>query len=132
MADPLITAEDLGIALNDATIDDDRAEFWIGQAQTLCESIVSPLPPAAAVVVTRVAARAYASTASASRAVQLAASGSPFTPGSGGAYLTGSDRGDLRNLSGGGGAFSIDVLPVGYTLPVACAWPSFDDPNGVA
>lgn len=122
MSDPLVTSDDLAVALNDKTIDADRADFWIGQAQTLCESIASPLPATAAVVVTRVAARAYASTASASRAAQLAASGSPFTPGGGGAYLTKSDRSDLRRLAGGGNAFTIDMLPAGYVLPV----PSWD------
>jgi hypothetical protein len=115
MSDPLVTPDELSIALNDKSIDEDRAEFWIGQAQILCESIVSPLPATAAVVVTRVAARAYASTASASRGPDRRC-GSPFTPGSGGAYLTKADRTDLRRLGGGGNAFSIDMLPADYVL----------------
>jgi hypothetical protein len=118
MSDPLVTPDELSIALNDKSIDEDRAEFWIGQAQILCESIVSPLPATAAVVVTRVAARAYASTASAARGSQIAAAGSPFMPGSGGAYLTKADRTDLRRLGGGGNAFSIDMLPADYVLDV--------------
>jgi hypothetical protein len=121
MSDPLVTSDELGTALNDKSINKTRAEFWIGQAQILCESVVSPLPATAAVVVTRVAARAYGSTASASRGPQVAAAGSPFTPGSGGAYLTKADRIDLRRLGGGGNAFTINLLPDDYTLTVP-AW----------
>lgn len=117
MSDPLVTSDDLAIALNDPTINEERADFWIGQAQTLCESIVSPLPDAAVVVVTRVAARAYASTASGSRGGQYAAAGSPMAGGlGGGCWLSRADKSDLRRLAGGGNAFTIDLLPADYSL----------------
>lgn len=121
---PLITPADLGLYLSDQSIDPDRAAMFIADAQTLCESIVSPLPDAASVIVKRVAGRAYVSTLSA-RAAQQAAAGSPFGAGSsmgGGVWLSDSDLIDLRRLSGaGGGAFSIDILPVGYA-PILPPW----------
>lgn len=116
MSSPLVTSDDLGTYLNDPALDADRADFLIGQAQTLCESIITPLPATAAVVVTRVAGRAYV-TITSTRQQQLAAAGSPYattTGGMGGVYLTRYDEADLRRLKGSGGAFSIDTLPAGY------------------
>jgi hypothetical protein len=128
VSDPLIDPSDLGTYLNDTTINEARAEMLIGQAQALCESIVSPLPEIASVVVMRVAGRAYVSTTS-TRNAQMAAAGSPFggvPAGMGGVMLTRSDRADLRRLAGGsGGAFSIDVLPANYVAPVP--WRPVDD-----
>lgn len=119
MSEPLITSDDLGTYLNDQTINGDRADLMIALAQTLCESIISPLPDSAVVVVMRVAARGYVTTTSA-RQAQTAVAGSPFgsVPGGmGGIYLTGTDESDLRRLAGSGGAFSIDLLPAGYIAP---------------
>ena len=126
MSDPVITSEDLGTYLNDPSIDVGRAAFLIDQAQTLCESIVTPLPAIASVVVTRVAARAYV-TIQSTRQQQLAAAGSPYgaVPSSGGVYLTQYDEADLRRGSGGGGAFSINLLPADYVAPGS--WGSFND-----
>jgi hypothetical protein len=125
MSAPVIAATDLGTYLNDPSIDIDRAMALIADAQTLCESIVAPpLPAAAAVIVKRVAARAYVSIAS-PRQAQLAAAGSPYgAVGSmGGVYLTQYDVEDLRRLNGGGGAFSIDLLPAGYVAPTSWGRP---------
>lgn len=118
MSDPLITPDDLGTYLNDASIQDDRAALIIEQAQQACETIVSPFPAEATFVLYRVAARAY--TSAASRGAQMAAAGSPFggTPTLGGVWLSRSDIADLRRVNGGGGAFTIDVLPDGYVAPV--------------
>jgi hypothetical protein len=120
MATPVVSVPALGIYLNDDSIDNDRAEFMIGQAQALCESIVSPLPTGAAVVVTRVAGRGYV-TATTTRGQQLVAAGSPFglVPGGvGGIFLTRQDKADLRRMAGGGGAFTINLLPSDYSADV--------------
>lgn len=127
---PIIDSADLATYLNDSRIDTARANAMIGDAQALCETVVFPLPAAASVVVKRVAGRAYVSVTS-PRQAQLADAGSPFggTPGGmGGVYLTQSDRRDLRSAAGGGGAFSIDVLPSAY----ATALPWWDTSAGSA
>lgn len=119
MGDPLIDSGDLATYLNDPSIDIERAEAMIVRAQTLCESVLSPLPDAASVVVERVAGRGYVSAIG--RGKQVQASGSPFgaVAGAGAIYLTRYDKADLRRLAGGGGAFSIDLLPSGYVPPVS-------------
>lgn len=119
MSSPLVEPSDLGTYLKDTTIDTGRAAAMIADAQTLCESIVSPLPTTASVVVKRVAARAYVTT-TVSRNGQAASAGSPIgaTPGGGGGvYLTRGDKADLRRLAGGSSAFSIDPVETTYTLP---------------
>jgi hypothetical protein len=121
VSDPVVSVPELGLYLNDTSIDTNRAEFMIGQAQMLCESVVSPLPAGAAVVVTRVAGRGYV-TSTTTRGAQLVAAGSPFglVPGGvGGLFLTRQDKGDLRRMAGGGGAFTINPMPADYavTLP---------------
>lgn len=123
MSDPLIDPSDLGTYLNDPDIDALRAEFFIDQAQSLCESILSPLPDTARVVVTRVAGRGYVSVTS-PRQQQLAAAGSPYSAagGMGGLSLYDEDIADLRRLAGGGGAFSVDLLPAGWVAPATPGW----------
>lgn len=128
MTAPLVDADDLAVYLNDSSLNPDRAEAMIADAQTLCESVLSPLPAAAAVIVKRVAARGYVTTTS-TRNAQVAAAGSPFgsTPGGlGGVWLSRSDRADLRRLAGGGGSFNIDILPVDYVAPSQ----HWSDPTG--
>lgn len=115
-----VEPEDLATSLNDVSINEDRAQHFIDRAVTLCQSIINPLPDEADVVVERVAARAYFSTTSA-RQYQLDAAEAAFgtQPGPvGGVYLTRADKADLRRLSGGGGAFSIDLLPTDYVAPL--------------
>lgn len=119
---PLVSAAQLGVDLNDDSIDVERAERMIELSQTLCESVVYPLPAAAAVVVARMANIAYTSVTS-SRQAQLAAAQAGYgaaVGGPGGPILTARDEIDLRRLAGiSGGAFSIDMLPVGYVAPVS-------------
>lgn len=118
MSDPLIDPPDLGTYLNDPGIDQARAALLIGQAQGLCESVITPLPAAAAAIVMRVAGRAYTSILS-PRQQQLAAAGGQFGGSAGGGvYLSDYDIADLRRFNGGGGAFSIDILTSTYVAPV--------------
>lgn len=123
MSTPLITSDDLALYLNDSNINVERASAMIDRAQSLCESILSPLPASAAVVVERVAGRGYVTTTTA-RNAQLAAAGSPMGgPGAaGGVWLSRTDKSDLRRLAGGGGAFTVDLLPTGYVAPVQRFW----------
>lgn len=119
MSSPLVQPADLALYLKDASIDTARAVGMIADAQTLCESVVSPLPVTASVVVKRVAARAYVTT-TVSRSKQAAGAGSPIgsDPGGlGGVWLTKKDEIDLRRLAGTGSAFSIDPLAATYALP---------------
>lgn len=117
MGNPLIDPTDLGTFLNDPGIDENRAGQLIGYAQDLCESVLSPLPAAAAGIVCRMAAIAYTSVLSPRAAAAAAAGGQFVGQANGGVVLTVADEADLRRLSGGGGAFSIDLLPVGYVAP---------------
>lgn len=120
MSDPIVDPTDLGTYLNDSTINSERAELMIGQAQALCETIVTPLTAAAAVVVMRVAARGYTTAAQSRANAQMAAAGSPFQSGpAGGVYLTRYDKSDLRRTASGSNAYSISMLPASYspTLP---------------
>lgn len=122
MSNPIVDPSDLSTYLNDPSILADsvataRAASFIADAQILCESIISPLPPAASVVVKRVAARGYV-TVTSPRQQQLNAAGAPFGAtgtGMGGVWLSRADKADLRRLGGGGGAFTIDVLPPGVS-----------------
>lgn len=117
LSDPLIDPADLGTYLNDVNLDPDRAALLIGQAQTLCETIIDPLPDAAAAVVMRVAGRAYQSVLSPRQLAAMVAAGQFTAAPGGGVYLTRYDIADLRRTSGSGGAFSIDLLPAGYVAP---------------
>lgn len=117
MTAPVIQASDLATYLG-LTVDSDRATFLIAQAQTLCESVVAPLPDGASAVVLDVAARAYLNPGN----VQQETVG-PFAAtrgaGLGGLWLTRQNERALRRLAGGGGAFTIDVMPAtaGQNLP---------------
>lgn len=107
---PTPTTSDLALYLGVTSIDSDRATLILGLAVNLCESIVTPLPDSANVVVLAVAARAFANPEGITGetvgpyTVQRAAAGM---------YLTKSDKATLRRLAGGSGAFSIDTLPTG-------------------
>ena len=125
MTAPLVYPDDLGTYLNDPNINTDRATEMIADAQTLCETILTPLPATAAVVVKRVAARGYVTTTT-TRAAQIQGAGSPFAGGvapvTGGVFLTRLDKADLRRMAGGGGAFSIDLLGPDYVTPCLPPW----------
>lgn len=112
MADTLVVLpDDLGTYLN-TTVDADRAYLLLGLAQSLCESILTPLPDGAAAVILDVAARAYGNPTN----VQSQGVGG-FTVGygtvGGGLWLTRQNKATLRRLAGGGGAFTIDTTPAG-------------------
>lgn len=127
---PIATSDDLGTYLNDSTINVARAQQLIEFAQQRCELIVSPLPDAAVGVVLQVAARAYVSI-TAARQVQLGDADAAFgaAPGPvGGIYLMASEEKALRNMAGSGGAFSIDLLPADYVLPVFSYGADWDVP----
>jgi hypothetical protein len=115
---PIVSADDLALFLSDDQLNAPRADLMIKLAQQLCESVVTPLPDGAEVVVTRMAARGYVS-ATSTRGAQLVAAGSPFglVPGGvGGVFLTRQDKGDLRRMAGGGGAFTINPLAADYSV----------------
>lgn len=112
-----VQPEDLQTFLGLPSIDSDRATLLIAAAQALCETVVSPLPDAAAVVVLVMAARAYPNP------MQLAASSIgtahmtyPAAPGGGpisGLYLGRGDKANLRRLAGSSSAFAVSMMPVG-------------------
>jgi hypothetical protein len=103
--------------MNDDDLDASRAEDLIADAQTLCEGVVSPLPGTAAIIIKRIAARAYVTTIT--RVAQAQAAGSPFAAaGAAGVWLSPADIADLRRMSGTGGAFTIGLLPADYVAPV--------------
>lgn len=118
MSTPIVVPADLGTYLGDPNIDVDRALLVLNLAQSLCETIVSPLPDGAAAVVLDVAARGFSNPSNA----QNQGAG-PFTVGygavSGGLWLTRTNKAILRRLGGGGGAFTIDTMPAtaGQGLP---------------
>lgn len=114
-----VTPTDLGTYLNaDIATDDPRATQIIGNAVSLCESIVSPLPDGSDAVVLDVSARAYVNPANAQQQTT-----GPFSVGygavAGGLWLTRQNKATLRRLAGGGGAFSFDTTPAtaGQNLP---------------
>lgn len=141
MADPVVLPSDLALYLKDGTIDEDRASLLISDAQTLCAnylglSVDDAFPATCAPVVARVAYVAYVSIVQA-RSGQLRAAGAGFGGGSApfaGVRLTAEDEKDLERAvnQGGGGAFSIDMLPAGYTAPALPWWDvsgGFDAPD---
>lgn len=122
-----VTSDDLAVSLNTSSINVDRAEAMITDAVVLCLTIVDPLPDAADVVVKRVAIRGYLQPSA--REYQMAASDPTLIPASpaGGVYLTRTDIADLRRMVGGGGAFSVPMLPATFVLTpsggdLAAAW----------
>lgn len=128
MSSEIVDPSDLATYLSDPKINQARASALIADAQILCESVVSPLPAGASVVVKRVAARAYVSVTS-GRQTELAGMSMPMgsAPGGlGGVWLSRTDKADLRRLAGGGGAFSIDLLPQDFTVPTQLS--VWDDP----
>ena len=118
MSDPLVTADDLATYLNVAAIDTNRAVQILGLAQSLCESVVSPLPDGAEAVILDVATRAWVNPAN-TQSDTTGPLSTSFGAVSGGLWLTRKNTSTLRRLAGGGGAFSIDMLPAdaGTNLP---------------
>lgn len=117
-----VTVADLARYLSNPSIDADRAQVILDEAHELCETIIDPLPPRARSVVLDVAERAYAIPP---EGVGPFATITPTTMGNGGLWLTRNNKATLRRLSGGGTAFSIDMLPT--NLAALPAWDIGDD-----
>jgi len=103
-----VTASDLELYMGSDTINSSRADLLIAQATLLCESVVTPLPAAADVVIISAAARAYSNPQGVT-----AESVGPYNvqrPWAG-IYLTKAERAALRRMAGSGGAFSVDPTP---------------------
>lgn len=122
----IVSLDDFGTYLGNPSLEDSRAGFILDLAETLCTSIVSPLPTGAEIVILDVAERAYANPMSAGgSSLGLYAEGEgPFSdvsPGTvgGGLFLTQENKATLRRLAGLGGAFMIDTAPAaaGQGLP---------------
>jgi hypothetical protein len=120
--DANVTVADLATYLGNAGINtaplSTRAQFILDKARSLCESVVSPLPPGAEAVLLDVAERAFANPTTSSGLLTFDEGLGPYndsTPGTvgRGLYLTQENRATLRRLSGGGGAFTIDTTPTG-------------------
>jgi hypothetical protein len=114
------TAEQLGMYLGLPEIDGDRADLLIQQAVALAESVVKPLPDQATAVVLSVAGRAYVNPQQVSYET-IGPMSVQRPSGSGGLYLTKSDKAALKSLAGRGGAFSVDPTPA--TADPSPTWP---------
>ena len=119
MSNPVAEPGDLELYLGLAsgTIDTERAYLILELAQSLCETIVSPLPDGAKGVVLAVAARAFNNVTSAHQmgigSAQVSYGAPNSATGVGGLYLSRSDKAMLRLSAGRGAAFSADLLPTG-------------------
>lgn len=115
MSTPIVDPSDLAVYMEIAVINEGRASMLLSDAQSLCETVVLPLPAGAEAVVRRMAAAAYANpsgaevTAIGTARLQF---GSGSTVTKLGVVLTPADMRDLRRLAGGStGAFSFDPVP---------------------
>jgi hypothetical protein len=130
----LVSVDDFALYLNNPDLNRTRAAFILAKTQTLCETVVKPLPPGADIVILDVAERAFANPVSiggASPAYYAEGEG-PFsdtTPGisGGGLYLTKNNKATLRRLAGSGTAFTIDMLPATEDLGILPPWDSGAD-----
>lgn len=113
MADLVVGASDLAkyLGVTFTTDQEARADFLIGQIILLCEAVVKPLPAEAMPVVLDAAADAYVTPPGALTAEMIGPYQASRRPG--GLYLSKAQRSSLKLLAGGGGAFSIDLIP-GY------------------
>ncbi len=107
-----VTSDDLASYLGE-TVDEDRAEFFLGLVMDQAASIVSPVPSAAKAVVLRAAARGYQNPTG--RTSELIGPYQTSGAGVGDILLTKSDRSALRRLAGRSGAFSFDLLGIDGT-----------------
>lgn len=129
MSTPAVSVDDFALYLSNPAIEPERAQFILDKAQILCETVVSPLPVGAEVVVLDVAERAFANpTQVGNSPLGLYSEGvGPFStdrPGisGGGLYLTANNKAVLRNLAGqSAGAFTVNLL-AGYCPPTLPIW----------
>lgn len=120
------TAEQLALYLGLEEIAGDRADLLIEQAVALAQSVVKPLPDEATAVVLSVAGRAYVNPQQVSYET-IGPMSVQRPQGSGGLYLTKSDKAALKSLAGRGGAFTVDPTP--ETADPSPTWP-IDDTYG--
>lgn len=120
------TAEQLALYLGLEEIAGDRADLLIEQAVALAQSVVKPLPDEATAVVLSVAGRAYVNPQQVSYET-IGPMSVQRPTGSGGLYLTKSDKAALKSLAGRGGAFTVDPTP--ETADPSPSWP-IDDSYG--
>ncbi|MGW3321143.1 hypothetical protein [Streptomyces virginiae] len=120
------TAEQLALYLGLEEIAGDRADLLIEQAVALAQSVVKPLPDEATAVVLSVAGRAYVNPQQVSYET-IGPMSVQRPTGSGGLYLTKSDKAALKSLAGRGGAFTVDPTP--ETADPSPSWP-IDDGYG--
>jgi hypothetical protein len=118
------TAEQLGLYLGLPEIDADRADLLIQTAVQLCQTVVKPLPEGAEAVVLSVAGRAYVNPQQVSYET-IGPMSVQRPQGSGGLYLTKSDKSALKSLAGRGGAFTVDPTPA--AADPSPTWPIDDD-----
>lgn len=109
MSDPLVDPSDLGTYLG-VDVDTERAAMVLAQAQSLCESVVSPLVTADVAVILDVATRAWSNPTN-----SQAEGAAPFSVNwgavSGGLWLTKQNKATLLRNHGRSGAFSYDPTP---------------------
>jgi hypothetical protein len=117
------TAEELGLFLNLEEVDGDRADFLLSKAVKLCQTVVKPLPDDADAVVLSVAGRAYLNPGQVTYET-IGPMSVQRPTGSGGIYLTRSDRTALKSAAGRGGAFTVDPTP--DTADPSPTWPIDD------
>lgn len=117
------TVEQLGLFLGLDEIDGDRADLLIATAISLCQTVVKPLPEGADAVVLSVAGRAYVNPQQVSYET-IGPMSVQRPSGSGGLYLTKSDKSALKSLAGRGGAFTVDPTPA--TADPSPTWPIDD------
>ena len=117
------TAEELGLYLGLGEIDGARADLLIESAVSLCQAVVSPLPDGAKAVVLSVAGRAYVNPQQVSYET-IGPMSVQRPQGSGGLYLTKSDKSALKSLAGRGGAFTVDPTPA--SADPSPTWPIDD------
>lgn len=117
------TAEELGLFLDLAEIDGNRADFLVNKAISLCETVVKPLPDGADSVVLSVAGRAYLNPGQVSYET-IGPMSVQRPTGSGGLYLTKADKSALKAAAGRGGAFTADPTPL--SADPSPSWPLDD------
>ncbi|MDX2837987.1 hypothetical protein PV377_03035 [Streptomyces ipomoeae] len=122
------TVEQLCLYLGLDEIDGNRADLLIASAISLSQTIVKPLPEGAEAVVLSVASRAYVNPQQVSYET-IGPMSVQRPSGSGGLYLTKSDKSALKSLAGRGGAFTVDPTPA--TADPSPTWP-VDDLTGWA
>jgi hypothetical protein len=120
------TVEQLGLYLGLSEIDGDRGDLLLATAVSLCQTVVTPLPEGADAVVLSVAGRAYVNPQQVSYET-IGPMSVQRPSGSGGLYLTKSDKSALKSLAGRGGAFTVDPTPA--TADPSVTWP-VDDLTG--